>query len=151
MRVLVPVDGSAHSLKALEIAADFARTKQAEIYVISVAPSIGGMEDHEISPHRRERHDEVIQKRADEAIKSALEVLRKEKVDVKISQTLPTSVSVPDAIIDFAEAEQIDLIVLGSRGLSAPSAFKVGSIAKQVLKYSPCSVYLVKIAAAAQT
>jgi len=51
MRVLVPVDGSEHSLKALEIAADFARIKQADIYVISVAPSIGSMEDHERSPN----------------------------------------------------------------------------------------------------
>jgi len=150
MRVLVPVDGSEHSLKALEIAADFARIKQAEIYVISVAPSIGCMEDHEISPHSLEGYEEIIQERADEAVNCACELLRKEKVGVKISQTLSASVSVPDTIIDFAEAEQIDLIVLGSLGLSAPSGFKVGSIAKQVLRYSPCSVYLVKLAADAQ-
>ncbi|MGO9312958.1 MAG: universal stress protein [Syntrophobacteraceae bacterium] len=150
MRVLVPVDGSEHSLKALEIAADFARIKRADIYVISVASSIGGMADHERSPNSRERYEEVIQKRADEAVNCACEVLRKEKVGVKISQTLSASVSVPDAIIDFAEAEQIDLIVLGSLGLSAPSGFKVGSIARQVVRYSPCSVYLVRIAAEAQ-
>ncbi|MGA2403361.1 MAG: universal stress protein [Syntrophobacteraceae bacterium] len=150
MKILVPVDGSAHSLKALEIAADFARTKQADIYVISVASSIGGMEDHEISPHRRERHEEVIQQRADEAITSAREVLGKQEVDVRIAQTVSTSLSVADAIIDFAQAEQIDLIVLGSRGLSVSSGFKVGSIARQVVKYCPCSVYLVKIAASAQ-
>ena len=147
MRILVPVDGSEHSLKALEIAADFARIKQADIYVISVASSAGGMDDHEIPPHSRERREETIQERADKALNCACEVLRKENVGVKISQTLSASVSVPDTIIDFAEAEHIDLIVIGSLGLSAPSGFKVGSIAKQVLRYSPCSVYLVRIAA----
>ncbi len=86
MKILVPVDGSAHSLKALEIAADFAKTRQAEIYVISVTASIGGMEDHEISPHRRERHEEILQKRADEAIKTAREVLETQQVGVKFSQ-----------------------------------------------------------------
>ena len=147
MKILVPVDGSAHSLKAVEIAADFAKSKQADIYLISVALSIGGMEDHEITPHRRERHDEILQGRADEAIKTADEVLRKQQVGAKISQTVSTTASVPDAIIDFAEAEKIDLIVLGSRGQSASSRFRLGSIANQVVKYSPCSVYLVKIAA----
>ena len=145
MRVLVPVDGSEHSLKALEIAADFARIKQADIYVISVASNVGGVEDHEISPYNRERYDDVIRERADKAVNCACEVLEKEKVDVKISQTLSASVSIPDAIIEFAEAEQIDLIVLGSLGLSVPSGFRVGSIAKQVARYSPCSVYLVRL------
>lgn len=148
MKILVPVDGSAHSLKALEIAADFAKTRQAEIYVISVTPSIGGMEDHEISPHRRERHEEILQKRADEAIETAREVLKTQQVGVKFSQTVSTTVSVADAIIDFAETEKIDLIILGSRGLSASSRLRGGSIANQVVKYSPCSVYVVKIPAA---
>src|SRR5208337_3958783 len=104
MRVLVPVDGSEHSLKALEIAADLARIKQADIYVISVASNVGGIEDNEISPYNRERYDDVIRERADKAVNCACEVLKKEKVDVKISQTLSASVSIPDAIIDFAEA-----------------------------------------------
>jgi len=147
MKILVPVDGSAHSLKALEIAADFAKTRQAEIYVISVTPSIGGMEDHEISPHRRERHEEILQKRADEAIETAHEVLRTQQVGVKISQTVSTTVSVADAVIDFAETEKIDLIILGSRVLSASSRLRGDSIANQVVKYSPCSVYVVKIPA----
>ncbi|MGA2225410.1 MAG: universal stress protein [Syntrophobacteraceae bacterium] len=102
-------------------------------------------------PISRQRYDEVIQKRAEEAVNCACQFLRKEKVGVKISQTLSASVSVPDAIIDFAEAEQIDLIVLGSLGLGAPSGFKVGSIARQVVRYSSCSVYLVRIAAHAQS
>jgi nucleotide-binding universal stress UspA family protein len=105
------------------------------------------MEDHEISPHRRERHEEILQERADEAIKTAREVLGRQQVDVRFSQTVSTTVSVPDAIIDFAEAEGIDLIVIGSRGLSVSSRFKMGSIANQVVKYCPCSVYLVKIPA----
>jgi len=129
MKIMVPVDGSAHSLKALEIAADFAKSKQADIYVISVALSIGGMEGHEISPHNRELHDDSQQKGADEAIETAGEVLKKHEVDVMISKTLSTSVSIPDAVIDFAKTEQIDLIVLGSRGLSASCRFKLGSIA----------------------
>ena len=145
MKILVPVDGSIHSMKGLEIAADFARTKQADIFVISVAPGISGMEDHEITPNRRERHADAVEKMAHDAVNLACEFLSKEQIVSKCTKTVAASSSVPDAIIDFAESEQIDLIILGSRGLTASSRFKVGSIANQVVKYSPCSVYLVKI------
>lgn len=146
MKILVPVDGSAHSMEAVKIAADFAKTKQAQIYMISVVPLIGGMEDHEISPSRRDRHMEIFEQRAEEAVRLACDALEKEGVTAACSKSVSTSISVPDAIIDFAEAERVDLIILGSRGLSSSSRFKIGSNATQVLKYSPCSVYLVKIA-----
>lgn len=146
MKILVPVDGSVHSMEALKIAVDFVKIKGAEVSVISVVPYIGGMEDHEISPSRRERHMEGFEKRSNEAVKEACNVLSTETVVASCAKTVLTSVSVPDAIIDFAEDEKIDLIVMGSRGLSASARFKMGSVATQVVKHSPCSVYLVKMA-----
>lgn len=145
MKVLVPVDGSIHSTEALKVAIDYVRIKGAEISVISVVPYIGGMEDHEISPARKERHMEGFEKRADEVVKQACDVLAAENISSSCAQKVVTSISIPDAIIDFAESEKIDLIIMGSRGLSASSRFKMGSVATQVVKYSPCSLYLVKI------
>ncbi|MDP2276662.1 MAG: universal stress protein, partial [Nitrospirota bacterium] len=55
------------------------------------------------------------------------------------------SASVADAIIDYAEKENIDLIIIGSRGLGKSSRFKMGSVASKVVKHSPCSVYVVKL------
>lgn len=145
MKIMVPVDGSKYSMEALKVAMDFAKMKSAEICVISVAPYIGGMNDHEISPARRERHMDTLEKYADEIVKKACDVLSAENISTSSCRTLLTSISVPDAIIDFAEKEKIDLIVMGSKGLSTSSRFKMGSVASQVAKYSPCSVYLVKI------
>ena len=145
MKVLVPVDGSKYALEALKVAIDFVKTRGAEISVISVAPYIGGMDDHEISPARRERHMETFEKRADEIVKQACEVLYAANVTSGCTKNIVTSVSIADAIIDFAESEKIDLIIMGSRGLSPSSRFKIGSVASQVAKYSPCSVYLVKL------
>ncbi|RPJ00907.1 MAG: universal stress protein [Deltaproteobacteria bacterium] len=145
MKILVPVDGSIHSMEALKIGADYVKMKNAEIYAISVVPYIGGMDDHEISPARRERHMDGMEKLADEAVKKACGLMSAQNVTLSCSKTVITSVSVPDAIIDFAESENIDLIVMGSRGLGASSRIKMGSVATQVLKYSPCSVYVVKL------
>lgn len=83
----------------------------------------------------------------EDAVKEGCEIMFKEGVTASCSKTILTSVSVPDAIIEFSENEKIDLIVMGSRGLSASTRFKLGSVASQVVKYSPCSIYLVKVTA----
>ena len=146
MKVLVPVDGSKYALEALNVAIDFVNTKGCEISVISVAPYIGGMDDYEISPSRRERVMDTFEKRADEIVKQACDILYAASVTSSCAKNIVTSVSIADAIVDFAETEKIDLIIMGSRGLSPSSRFKLGSVASQVIKYSPCSVYLVKLA-----
>ena len=144
MKILIPVDGSDFSAQALKKAIELARNQPADLYVISVAASIGGMEDHEISPLRRARHTEAVEKIAQGAIDKANTILSEAHFPCKSSKTIETSISVPDAIIDFAETENIDLIVMGSRGLSLSTRIKMGSTASQVVKYCHCSVYLVK-------
>jgi nucleotide-binding universal stress UspA family protein len=144
MKILVPVDGSVYSLEAVKVAMDFVKMKGAAVSVISVIPFIGGMEDHEISPARRDRHVEAFEKVADEAVKKACDVLSAEGIQCASSQSILAQASVPDTIIDFAEKAGMDLIVMGSRGMSPSARFKLGSVASQVAKYSPCSVHLVK-------
>jgi nucleotide-binding universal stress UspA family protein len=145
MKILVPVDGSPNSMDALKAASDFVKIKGADILVISVVPTMSdGMADLEISPARRERHMNSMAAVADSAVKQACSLLDSEGVASSCTKTILTSVSIPDAIIDFAVSEKIDLIVMGSRGLSASSTFKIGSVAIHVVKQSPCSVYLVK-------
>jgi nucleotide-binding universal stress UspA family protein len=145
MKVLVPVDGSKYSLEALRVAIDLVQAKGGEITVINVVPFIGGIDDHEISPGKRERHMESMEKRADEIVREAADMLVGASVAAKSTQKVVTSVSVPDAVIDYAEKERVDVIVLGSRGLSPSARFKLGSVASQVVKYAPCSVYVVKL------
>jgi nucleotide-binding universal stress UspA family protein len=144
MKILVPVDGSEHALEALKVAIDFVKTKSATIAVVNVVPYIGGMDDHEISPARRERHMGSLQKRADEIVEQACDVIATANAASSCTKNTVTSVSIAEAIIDFAETEKTDLIIMGSRGLSASLRFKIGSVASQVAKNSPCSIYLVK-------
>lgn len=148
MKILVPVDGSAHSKEALKVAMDFVKTKGAEVLVISVVAQIGGLVDHEISPARRERITAGLEKIAEDAVKDACAILSADNITSSCTKTILTSISVPDAIIDFVEKEQIDLIVMGSRGLSPSARFKMGSVASQVVRDCPCSIYLVKTPAA---
>ncbi|HBR21838.1 MAG TPA: hypothetical protein DD713_04625 [Nitrospiraceae bacterium] len=142
MKVLVPVDGSKYSMEALKVAIDYAKTKGANICLINVAAFIEGI-DLEISASERERLNETLTKRADYIVQQACGVLTAEDVIATCGHVVAAS-SVPEAIIDYAEKEKIDLIIIGSRGLSPSSRFKIGSVASKVVSHSPCSVHVVK-------
>lgn len=142
MKVLVPVDGSKYSMEALKVAIDYAKTKGANICLINVATFIEGI-DLEISASERERLNETLTKRADYIVQQACGVLTAEDVIATCRHVVAAS-SVPDAIIDYAEKEKIDLIIIGSHGLSPSSRFKIGSVASKVVRHSPCSVHVVK-------
>ncbi len=47
-------------------------------------------------------------------------------------------------ICKFAESEEIDLIVMGRRGLSGVNEFLMGSVSNYVLHHAPCSVLIDK-------
>jgi nucleotide-binding universal stress UspA family protein len=143
MKILVPVDGSKYSKEALKIALDCAKTKGADLKVISVASDASGI-DLEISASERERIEQRLEQQADSVVKAACEEMSQAGVraDCKVIST-PSSVA--DAILEFSEKDKTDLIIMGSRGLSPSSRFKMGSVASQVVKYSDCSVYVVKL------
>jgi nucleotide-binding universal stress UspA family protein len=148
MKILAPIDGSKHSEEAIKTSIELVKAKAAEISVITVVPSMGGMEDHEISPGKRDRHMDGMTRYADEVIQKAEGMMAAACVKPTHTRTIMAGTSVPDAIIEFAEKEKIDLIVMGSRGMSTSERFRLGSVATQVVKYSPCSVYVVKLPAA---
>ncbi len=143
MKILVPVDGSKYSEEALKIAADYAKTKGAKVCLISVAPVVEGI-DLEITAAERDKLTGTFTKQAEYIAQKACGILTAEDV-IATCRHVVSSLSVADAIIDYAEKEKIDLIIIGSRGLGKSSRFKIGSVASKVVKHAPCSVYVVKV------
>ena len=143
MKVLVPVDGSQYSEAALKVAADYAKTKGANICLINVVPFIEGL-DLEISAAEREKLSASLAKRGDYIVQQACGILTAQDI-ISTCRSVVASVSVHGAIIEFAEKEKADLIIIGTKGLGASSRFKMGSVASKVVKHSPCSVYVVKL------
>ena len=144
MKILVPVDGSKYSLEALKVAVDCAKMKGAEVVVISVAADAGSV-DLEISAGERERINQRMEQQAESVMRQACDLIAKEGIKAADCKVVITFSSISDAILSTAEKDKIDLIIMGSRGLSPSSRFKMGSVASQVVKYSDCSVYVVKM------
>jgi nucleotide-binding universal stress UspA family protein len=57
---------------------------------------------------------------------------------------IDSPLSVVAAIVNYADREKADLIVIGTRGRSGVSRMLLGSVASGVVTYAPCPVLVVK-------
>lgn len=142
MKVLVPVDGSKNSMEGIKVASHYAKTKNAELYIMTVIGYIADI-DLELSPSERDRLLESMKKRGEDILEKAKTLMQSYGV-TKMNMVLSTSTSAAHEIVTFAEKEKIDLIIIGSRGLGATARFFLGSTAANVVRHSPSCVYVVK-------
>jgi len=144
MKILVPVDGSKYSMEGVKMALDFAKTKGAEVTLITVSPFIQGL-DLEISAGKWAGLEEEMKQRGEDVLEKAKAVLTAGGVTAKT--ILSSAVSAADQIIDTAEKEKADLIIIGSKGLGGKATrFFMGSVATKVVGHAPCNIYVVKAA-----
>jgi nucleotide-binding universal stress UspA family protein len=138
MKILVPVDGSAYSLKAVETACDLAKARApSSMVLIAVAIEIPELEEGVFIAEKMKAQAEI-------ALAKAREVARAQGLTPE--EILATGASPADTIIQVAKDQQADLIVIGSRGLAGKTRSFLGSTASQVVTYAPCSVLVVKTA-----
>ena len=145
--ILVAIDGSESSMKAVDYAIELAKkednsrltvlnildmdtAKQVSSSIIT-APTYG-LEEYEL--HKKavlEWLDAVRRKCENEGIQTEIKA---------IGGPSP----VPDSIIIYAENENVDLIVVGTRGRSGFKKLLLGSVASKVVTYAHCPVLVVK-------
>ncbi|HEY6950350.1 MAG TPA: universal stress protein [Nitrososphaeraceae archaeon] len=147
-KILVAVDGSKPSLNAGNEAIDVAKRHQAELIALYVIPSdirYDQIDDVETPGIPRPVKGIVMtamqggQKYVDEVKLKATESNVSVGTDVVISTN-----SVVKTIVEYAEEKNIDLIVIGSKGMSGLKRMLLGSIASGVVTYADCPVLVVK-------
>ncbi len=137
MKILVPIDGSAYSLKAVEAACDLAKAKAPSSLVLTaVAVEIPELEEGVYIA-------EKMRAQAQTALAKGKEVAQAQGFTPEV--ILATGASPAEEIVKVAKDQQAELIVIGSRGLAGKTKSFLGSTASQVVTYSPCSVLVVKI------
>jgi nucleotide-binding universal stress UspA family protein len=90
-------------------------------------------EDAEWMLARREEVDTVLREAQAEAEAAGVTAV------TRASQGDPA-----DAILDVAEEQHADLIVVGNRGLAGAKRFLLGSVPNRVSHHAPCSVLIVR-------
>ena len=137
MKILVAVDFSQGSRKALafadKIAAKF-RTKMIILHVIHDPASAPGFYAAKKPGKKALRNlDEAAQKMMDDFVKKSLPKSR--KVDKRVVPGLPAA-----QIVYLAKKEDVDLIVMGTQGLSGLKRLMIGSVVDKVMRASPVPV-----------
>jgi nucleotide-binding universal stress UspA family protein len=136
MKIMVPVDGSPYSLKAVETAVELAKAKpDSSLVLTAVAVEIPELEEGVYIAEKMKAQAQVTLDRAKARVVGD---------GVSVGVALLTGVSPADEIVQAAKDQNADLIVLGSRGLAGKTKSFLGSTAAQVVTYSPCSVLVVK-------
>ena len=144
-RMLVAVDGSNASFNASEYAIDLAKRNDAELIALHVIyPTFSQYEaalstKPEILQEVTNKEMKERQAYVDKVKKQAAEKNLSVKTDIIVGIT-----SVVKEIIEYAELNNVDIIVIGSRGMTGFKRILLGSVASDVVTYSHCPVLVVK-------
>jgi len=147
-RILVPVDGSKPSIDASVQAIDIAKHLDAELialYVVSPDIRYDYMEDI-ITPRLPRALKDVMMiamQKGERHVKKVQQKASQKKVKVKTDVVIGVS-SIVKEIVGYSEKNRIDMIVIGSRGLSGIKKMLLGSVASGVVTYSHCPVLVAK-------
>jgi len=150
-RVLVPVDGSEHSRRALEFATDIAERFSASVVLLHVvstaaplpAPQVGVTVTSEGVPP-----PVFSTKMVEDLAKLGSELLARQGSEVErrgltVKKVLERGEPV-EKILQTAKNERCDLIAIGARGLGKMRALLLGSVSDGVVHRAPCPVLVVK-------
>jgi len=142
--VLVATDFSECSDAALRYARALSGQFGARLHVLHAIELVGAVDVAGIgvfSPATPEFIDE-LESDARGRLNRLLEPTDKDAL--KAQTVVTTGGTPPQAIVDYAKEEDIDLIVVGTHGRRGLSHFLLGSVAERVLRQAPCPVLTVR-------
>lgn len=136
-RILLAADGSENSVRATKEAVKIAAlSPNCTVEVVSVADFAKAK--NEIL-HSQSKEELELKRRKKLATVEELLQLAKVTYKVKIMHGEPGP-----TIIEYANKEKIDLVIMGSRGLNALQEMVLGSVSHKVVKRANCPVLIVK-------
>lgn len=140
-KILWATDFSEEAQESLLYADAFAKTFKAKIVALHVVPDFSAAlydAAHVIKGELLQRVA-AVKGEAEEKIKA----MSKEK-GIPFEKIIVMEGTASKIIIDSAEKEGVDLIVIGRRGMSAVEKLFIGSVANQILRTSPVPILLTK-------
>lgn len=139
-KILLPVDGSDFCLKAYDMAKSFAEKFDAEIIVLNVADIEPGFTQTFITQNFQTM-DEYLKARAETIIEGAKSKF--EGSDIKVTFHIATGDPAME-IIDMAEREECDMIIICTHGMTGAKRFLIGSVASKVVHHASMPVFVIR-------
>ena len=139
--ILVATDFSEPSSVALAYGRDLARSYNAQLHVLHIVEDVMMRYNSEAGFAVPQVQDdlEAAARRELDAIITA-----DDRRTLTVNAVVETGVNIAEAVVKYAKAKDIDLIVTGTHGRGAVKHFLMGSVAERVVRIAPCPVLTVR-------
>lgn len=138
--ILVPYDGSEPANHAFELALELAKLYKANVMVVTCIV----IHAH-VNPVLNVAFLDTIKLQKEGAKKDLSKLESKVKeFGIPFQTDVLEAISITDVLVSYAESHNIDLIIMGSRGLGGFKKLLLGSVASGVIEHSKCPVLIVK-------
>ena len=142
-RIVVGTDGSDTAAEAVRQATELAKAVGARINLVSAFEPVG---NQRLREERQQVPDDLqwmVNAREDveATLNQAAEQVKEAGVEV---ETFSRQGDPADAILDVAEEQNADLIIVGNKGMSGAKRFLLGSVPNKVSHHAPCSVMIIR-------
>lgn len=140
-KILIPIDGSENSEKAILKAKSLAELYNSQVTLIYIINDTMISNPYVIRNDYKAELSTVLSQQGESILGNALKLFADNKLEV---DTVMKYGDPGNTIISYAEENDYDLIVMGSRGLNALSRIMLGSVSLKVLNHVKISVLIVK-------
>ena len=141
--IVVGTDGSDTAKEAVRQATELAKALGASLHLVSAYEPIG---EGRLREERQQVPDDMQwmvnpREDVDSTLKEAGGAIEEAGVSVEI---YAREGDPADAILDVAEEQKADLIVVGNKGMTGAKRFLLGSVPNKVSHHAPCSVMIIR-------
>jgi len=140
-KILAPIDRSGYKEQILAFATSLGKAWGAEITAIHVIDPGRGVPGGRVKEKEQEREEEAKREAEDLLVQSVDPLAQKEGVNIEVVEE---SDSAAKSIIGYAKKNNMDVIVIGTKGMTAVEDFFLGSVANNVIRHAHCSVFAIR-------
>ena len=137
--IIVGTDGSPSAEVAVRRAIEVAKGSGAVVHLVTAFPDVPSYRERIGSTAKRDPIN--LREVAESVLARAAGELTSQGVDVETSAREGDAAKV---ILDVAQEQNADLIVVGARGLTGFERFLLGSVSSKLSHHAPCSVMIVR-------
>lgn len=141
-RIMVPLDGSRRAECVLPFATKLAAAHDAEVILVHVVPQAEMIQRRPFSPEETDMYTQLQERNKDEASHYLRQLADHE--EISLTTRLLSDTRVPDALLNFVEAEQIDLVMTCAHGQSGGNTRLYGSLINNFIHYSSAALFVVQ-------
>ena len=141
--IVVGTDGSETAGEAVRQATDLAKAVGAQVHVVSAFEPIGNQRLREERTQVPDDMQWMVNEREDveATLKNAADQIKEAGINV---ETYSRQGDPADAILDVAEEQHADLIIVGNKGMTGAKRFLLGSVPNKISHHAPCSVMIIR-------